>query len=415
MILHVDGDSFFAACEMSRHPHLWNQPVVVGQERGIAVAMSYEAKKLGITRAMPIFKVREMHQDVTVLSSHFDLYEMYSDKLFNILSEYFDEVEHYSIDECFARVRPEQCSEEYIRKVKTNVQKRLGITFSFGLAANKVLAKVASKFRKPDGLTIIMPGEENAYLENLSVGSIWGIGSRTAEKLRSMNIQTALDFKNYNERVVVDTFAEPIAHIQAELKGKSLSSIHTLHEDQKSLQATRSFTPATADVSFIYSELSRNVEEACERLRDADMYGKYISIFIKSKETKENPIRKYFSLSKELEFYTNNPIEILRTLHDEFPGLVNNNYVYKATGVTIHGLRHKESIPEDLLGGQNRSFERNSYTDAIDAINKRFGEHSIQMASSMKSITKRRGEAAARDEKDPYIWNLPLPYLGTVS
>jgi nucleotidyltransferase/DNA polymerase involved in DNA repair len=399
---------------MSRHPHLWGKAVVVGQERGIATAMSQAAKKLGITRAMPIFKIREMFKDVVVLSGHYDLYEMYSDKLFNILSEYFDEVEHYSIDECFAKARPAQCTEAYIRTVKDTVQSRLGITFSFGVAANKVLAKVASKSRKPDGLTIIYPGQEDEYLHTLSVGSVWGIGYRTAEKLRNMNIQTALDFKNYNEREVITLFAEPIARIQAELKGKSLSYIHTDHEDQKSIQATRSFSPATRNVSFLYSELSRNIEEACERLRATDMYGKYISIFIKTKETEYNRLRKYVSLSKELEFYTNSPIEILRALHDEFPDLIDPEHVYKATGVTIRGLRHKASIPEDLLGGQNRSFEAHSYTDAIDAIQKRFGDHSIQIASSMKSISKRREESNTRDIQDPYIWNLPLPYLGLI-
>jgi nucleotidyltransferase/DNA polymerase involved in DNA repair len=440
MILHVDGDSFFATCEMSRHPHLWGKAVVVGQERGIVTAMSAAAKKLGITRATPIFQIRKepLWKDVVILSGHYDLYEMYSDKLYNILCEYFDDVEHYSIDECFAKFEYRtgehapswlrrglaeglgevESIERFVREVKDNVQKRLGITFSFGLAANKVLAKAASKLRKPDGLSIIYPGQEDQYLKDLSVGSIWGIGSRNAEKLRSMNIQTALDFKNYNERVVIDTFAEPIAHIQAELKGKSLSSIHTHHEDQKSLQSTRSFAPATADVSFLHSELSRNIEEACERLRGTEMYAKHLSLFIKTKETETNRIRKYFSLSKELEFYTNSPVEILRAINDEFYGIIQPGYLYKATGVTLHGLRHKEFVPEDLLGGQDQSFDTNSYTDAIDSLQKRFsselGEHVIQVASSMRSISKRHGEDIKRDAKEPYIWNLPLPYLGLV-
>jgi DNA polymerase-4/DNA polymerase V len=420
MILHVDGDNFFASCEMSRFPHLWGKPVVVGQERGIACAMSIEAKKLGITRAMLIFKIRETYKDVVIMSSHFDLYEMYSNKLFNILSEYFDDVEHYSIDECFASASTDknginQCTEEYLRIVKKDVQKRLGITFSFGLAANKVLAKVASKHKKPDGLTIINSNDEDKYLESLSVGSLWGIGPRTAEKLRSMNIHTSLQFKNFDEGVVRDTFSDPVVHIHRELSCRASSQINTSHEDQKSIQSTRSFTPATTDFNYLHSELSQNIEDACERLRSTQMYGKFISVFIKTKITKSCPIVKYFSFSKELEFFSNNPVDILRAIRDDLPKIINPAYLYKATGVTINGLRHKEFIPDDLLGSQNQSFEINSYVDTIDAIQRRFGDQGIRVASSLQVFNKRRKEEQLRDTKDPYIWNLPLPYLGHVS
>jgi DNA polymerase-4/DNA polymerase V len=415
MIVHVDGDSFFAACEMSRHPHLWGKPVVVGQERGIACAMSPAAKKLGITRAMPIFQIREQFKDVVILSSHFDLYEMYSMKLFKVLSEYFDHVEHYSIDECFAEARPEQSTLQYISMVKDNVQRRLGITFSFGIASTKVLAKVASKHHKPDGLTIITPGTEDAYLKELSVGSLWGIGYRTAEKLRSMGIQTALEFKYRDAREVSATFAEPVARIHTELQGVSCGHINEGHEDQKSIQSTRSFSPATSNATYLHSELSRNIEEVCERLRSQELYAKFVSLFIKTKVTPDNPVKKYFSLSKELEFFTNNPIEILRAIQTEFPEIIDRRYTYKATGVTLHGLRHKEFVPDDLLGAQNQSFEINAYVNTIDAIHKRFGDQYIKVASSLQAFERRHREAQVRDSKEPYIWNLPLPYLGRVS
>ncbi len=441
MILHVDGDSFFAACEVSRHPELWGKPVVVGEERGIATAMSYEAKKLGITRATPIFKIKKdpAWKHVTVLSGHYDLYEMYSDKLYNMLCDYCDEVEHYSIDECFAKVTPgnirkliadkdknisessnssyisHQDYEFFLQKLKSIIQSKLGITFSFGIAVNKVLAKVASKFNKPNGATVIEKGSEDRFLQDLPIGSIWGIGYRTAEKLRNMGIQTALLFKNFSEKVIIDTFAEPITRIQSQLKGRAVSHIHTEHEDQKSLQSTRSFAPASNDVSFLYSELSRNVEEACERLRESEMYGKHISIFIKTKETEKNRLKKYFSLSKELPYYTNSPIDILKMLKIDFRGLVSPDYTYKSTGITIHGLRHKNDIPEDFLGEQNAVFDKNAFTDAIDALQKRFGNKTIQLGSSLISINKRRREAAVRNKKDHYIYNLPLPYLGRVS
>nr|MBP6060551.1 hypothetical protein [Candidatus Paceibacterota bacterium] len=106
LYLHADGDSFFVACEVSVRPELKGQPVIVGADRGIAVAMSAEAKKLGVTRGMPVFKIKKLFPQVIILSHNFALYEEISNKLYQILSSYFLEVEVYSIDECFALVQP---------------------------------------------------------------------------------------------------------------------------------------------------------------------------------------------------------------------------------------------------------------------------------------------------------------------
>src|SRR5690349_5632731 len=103
-ILHIDGDGFFAYCEIARFPHLRGKPVVVGEDRGIACAMTYEAKRLGITRGMPIFKIRKEFPQVTILSSHFELYEHYARMLFGLLEPQVAVLERYSIDECFALV-----------------------------------------------------------------------------------------------------------------------------------------------------------------------------------------------------------------------------------------------------------------------------------------------------------------------
>lgn len=103
-ILHVDGDNFFVACEVARFPHLKGKPVIVGEERGIASAMSYEAKKLGVHRGMPVFEIRKQFPQVIILPSHFELYEQYALKLYQVLCKYSDTVERYSIDECFALI-----------------------------------------------------------------------------------------------------------------------------------------------------------------------------------------------------------------------------------------------------------------------------------------------------------------------
>src|SRR5674476_93267 len=108
LFLHVDGDSFFVSCEVSQHREYRGLPVIVGEDRGIAVAMSYEAKKLGVTRGMPIFRIKKLYPEVVILSHHFDLYHDISNKMHQILESYCQTIEVYSIDECFAVVEPSE-------------------------------------------------------------------------------------------------------------------------------------------------------------------------------------------------------------------------------------------------------------------------------------------------------------------
>src|SRR3989338_4435653 len=108
LFLHADGDSFFVACELSVHPELKGLPVIVGGDRGIAVAMSPGAKKLGVTRGMPVFRIKKLFPQVIILSHHFDLYHDISERMHQILSSYFTHIEQYSIEECFALAEPSE-------------------------------------------------------------------------------------------------------------------------------------------------------------------------------------------------------------------------------------------------------------------------------------------------------------------
>lgn len=417
-ILHVDGDGFFAACEVARRPDLRGKPVVVGQDRGIACAMTYEAKHLGITRATPIFEIRKKFPEVVILPTHFELYEAYSEKLYRVLCSHLKTVEWYSIDECFA-VMPKSMMKRHgswqaaIQMIKDDVQSQLGITFSFGLADTKVLAKVASKMEKPDGCTVLdEPGRE-AALQALAIEGVWGIGWKTSEKLRKKGIQSALDFVRRPEEYIQAWFAEPIQVIWHELRGKRISEIHTGHGDKKSLQATRSFSPASDDAQFVWSELSRNVEIACRRLRDQGLVTRSFSVFVKSKSITRRTTGESFNLP----FYTQNPSDMLGSVRAVYQDLMrlHPGMRYRATGVSVYGLVRKESLPPDLFGDQEEKFQHDGYLGAVDGIQDKFGHGSISLGSSMKSLARRKLERAGYARTDSYVWNLPLPYLGEVS
>src|SRR5262245_61137095 len=159
-ILHIDGDAFFASCEQSRDPNLRGKPVITGKERGIVASMSYEAKARGVTRAMRLADVRRICPDAIMLPSDYETYSLLSKRLFAIVRRYTPDVEEYSIDECFADLtglrRPLKM--KYItmaQRIKQDLDAELGFTFSVGLAPTKVIAKIASKWKKPSGLTAV--------------------------------------------------------------------------------------------------------------------------------------------------------------------------------------------------------------------------------------------------------------------
>lgn len=414
MILHVDGDGFFASCEVARLPHLKGKPVVVGGDRGIACAMTYEAKALGIHRAMPIFKIKREFPQVTIVNAHFELYHMYSEKLYSVMKRFTSRVEHYSIDECFAEFTEEDMEkygswENMLQTIKRAVQIDLGITFSFGLASTKVLAKVASKLEKPDGCTVLLDDQVSETLKRIPIGNIWGIGWRLGEQFRNRGWQYAYDFARTND-FDIKKYAKPIQEMWNELNCRSVMPVRVggRHEMQKSFQAVRTFSHATSDIAFMRSELSRNIEIICMRLRESGQYAGAASIFWK------HGLRDYTSSSMRFPKHTNNPSDMLAYLEKEIAGLHEQGIVYRATGITVMELREDKDLQFDLFGSQEKVLQKNEILHAVDQIRARFGTGAINLAASLGSVSWRKVERDEQTSRDAYIWNLPLPYMGEV-
>src|SRR4030095_1807820 len=152
-ILHIDGDAFFASCEQSRRPQLQGRPVVTGEERGIAGSMRCEATARGVTRGMRLAEIKKRCPEVVILPSDYETYSLLSKRFFTIVRRYTPEVEEYSIDECFCALtglrRPLRMSYLQIaERIKHTLDTELGFTFSVGLAPNKVVAQIASKWQR---------------------------------------------------------------------------------------------------------------------------------------------------------------------------------------------------------------------------------------------------------------------------
>lgn len=398
VILHMDGDAFFVTCEVAKNPLLKGKPVVTGQERGIVSAFSYEAKALGITRAMSIYSVRKNFPEVVVLSGDYKLYAMYSKKMFDVVRRYADDVEEYSIDECFADLtgldKPLKMSYlEIAQRIKREVNEELGLSVTVGLAPNKVLAKVASKWVKPNGLTVITKETIRDFLAKFLIEKVWGIGPKTVENLHKKGIIYASDFIDKDERWILSNFSKPYHDIWLELHGKTVMGLHReLKMEYSSIQKTQTFHPATNDRDFLLCELSTHIEDACDKARHYGLIPKSISFFLKKQNL------EYEHFSHILPQATNTPETIISFVEDNFSNIYKTGVLYRATGVTLLNFSQDEVVQLQLFsdsGEINKADKFKSIHKELDKLDQKFGKRVVQLASTKKDKNKN-----LRDKED---------------
>ena len=191
-------DCFYAAVEMRERPELAGQPVAVGggSRRGVVTTCNYEARKFGVHSAMPGFMARERCPKLVFLPVRFDLYRAESAKIRKILYEYTPLVEPLSLDEAYLDVTDlNRYAWDVAKEIRKKIFDETGLTASAGIAPNKMLAKIASDWRKPNGQFAITPDQVEAFMQDLPVRKIWGVGPKSAEKFASQGIQTCGDLQ----------------------------------------------------------------------------------------------------------------------------------------------------------------------------------------------------------------------------
>lgn len=422
-IVHIDGDSFFASCEQALHSEYRGKPLVVGGERGIATAMSKEAKELGITRGMRNFEIKRQHPQCIIVPSDYESYSLFSMRMFAIVRRYTPTVEEYSIDECFADItglrRPLQKTyEEIAMSIKTDLDRELGMTFSAGLAPSKVVAKVATGWRKPNGFTAIQAKYIHHALKHLKPGDIWGIGPQTASRLEKLGIKTALDFAKQPEEWVNDNFSKPQIEIWQELSGQSVLPVETEKSTPKSINKSKTFTPPSRNRDYVFSQLSKNIENACIRARRHGLVSDTVTVFLKTQDFTTRGEKLTFSLP------TQAAQEIIAAVKPSFATLFQPNTLYRSTGVRLSNLRPQSSTQRDLFNNHQRVERHTSISDVMDRIDQKYGKHTIYLGSSMQAITggNYQGERAktAKRKRDLLRGEtarrrIAIPYMGKVS
>jgi DNA polymerase IV len=384
-ILHADADSFFTSCEQALNPALKGKPIVTGEERGIAACVSYEAKKLGVRRGMRIGEIKRTFPEVKVLPSDYESYSLFSVRMFDILRSFSPAVEEYSIDEGFVDItglrRPYHCSYEKIGfMVKEKIKRELGITVSIGISLTKVLSKIASKLKKPDGLVAIPGRKIHVYLENLPVSRVWGIGPNTSSYLEKLGVVKALEFAGKSEVFIKKHFSKPFFEIWQELNGISVYPVKAESKNEyKSISKAKTFTPPASDELFIYGQLSKNLEDACAKARRYGLFSSKIIIFLRSQDFNDEAVM--LKLSRPSAY----PLEILPVVKKGFYLLYKKYRLYRQTGIVLASLAARESLQLTLFDNSLRVEKATKLYNAMDELFKKFGKHVVMHGSTFSS------------------------------
>jgi DNA polymerase-4 len=371
-ILHADLDSFFASVEQRDAPHLQGKPVIVGG--GVVLAASYEAKAFGIRSAMGGRQARALCPHAIVVQPHFDAYVEASRAVFEIFDDTTPLVEGLSIDEAFLDVGGlRRVSGEPVaiaKKLRARVLADVGLAITVGVARTKFLAKVASAIAKPDGLLVVPPGEELAFLHPLPVQRLWGVGAKTAEKLHARGIRTVADVAQVPETALAAILGPHAGHhlhalahnrdprpVVVGRRRKSIGSQHALGRGARS----------AAELDAILVEL---VDRVTRRLRKAERTGRTVMLRLRFDDFTRA------TRSHTLEEPTDNTTTILRALRAV---LAETMPLIEMRGITLLGIsvanldddsEHQLALPFD-------AYANGALDAALDRVRERFGSDAV--------------------------------------
>ncbi|MGE0449433.1 MAG: DNA polymerase IV [Vicinamibacterales bacterium] len=286
-IIHVDMDAFYASVEQRDDPALRGRPVAVGGQpdrRGVVAAASYEARAFGVRSAMSMAAAVRACPQLIIVRPDFARYKQTSDRVFGIFREVTPLVEPLSLDEAYLDVTENAWGEplagRVARGLKARIVEQTGLTASAGVAPNKFLAKIASGWKKPDGLTIISPDRVEPFLQQLPVDALWGVGPVTARKLRAEGIHRLVDVRSIPfDRLqrVVGSFADALRRLAHGVDERPVVA----HRSAKSSGSERTYAEDLRDTELIRSEVARMAAQAVAWLERRSILARTITLKVR--------------------------------------------------------------------------------------------------------------------------------------
>lgn len=302
-IIHIDMDAFYASVEQRDNPSLKGKPIAVGHsgERGVVAAASYEARKFGVRSAMPSIKAARLCPELIFVKGRMDVYQAVSAEIHNIFHLYTDIIEPISLDEAFLDVTDNKMgiplAVDIARDIKNRIKNEIGLTASAGVSYNKFLAKIASDYRKPDGLCTIHPSQALEFIAKLPIESFWGVGNVTAKRMHQIGIHNGMDLRNSPFETLVREFGKAGQLYYNFARGIDNRKVEAVHI-RKSVGCERTLEHDITSNSAIIIELYHTAVELVNRIEKADFHGNTLSIKIKFNDFSQ--ITRCITQSKEL-------------------------------------------------------------------------------------------------------------------
>jgi DNA polymerase-4 len=375
-ILHVDLDAFFAAVEQRDRPELRGKPVVVGvggpTERGVVSAASYEARRYGIRSAMPLRTAAALGPDVVFVPVDGRKYGRVSREVMEILRRYTPAVEQISIDEAFLDVAGSEAllgsPIEIAHSIKATVKAELDLVVSVGVATSKLVAKVASDLKKPDGLVVVEPGTEADFLAPLPISRLWGVGARTAAALADFGVSTIGDLAALPDDLLARRFGKQGPVLAQRARGIDVSRVSSA-DPARSVSHEHTFDIDTSDPEVLERTLLALSEGVAGRLRRGGVKAQTIAVKVRDQSfTTVSRQRTLADPTDDTEFIFQMALELARP---QFKGIK-----VRLLGVGASHLERGEQLP--LFGEADA--RRRRVTEAADEIRKRYGSKAIRRA-----------------------------------
>ena len=267
-IIHVDMDCFYAAIEERDNPELRGRPLAVAgsTRRGVLTTANYEARKFGCRSAMPVFKALELCPQLTLVPVRFDRYRAVSASIRAIFGRFTSLIEPLSLDEAYLDVSHLQTGTATVaREIRAQIREETGLTASAGISSNKLIAKIASDWNKPDGQFEVKPEEIPAFIAALPVGRLWGVGGKMREKLASLGVETCADLQKFDQIELSRRFGKwgiELWHLCRGIDDRPVTPDRT----RKSISSETTFSDNIAQLPELSAPMRGMIDELAEEI-----------------------------------------------------------------------------------------------------------------------------------------------------
>ena len=388
-ILHIDVNNAFLSwtaldkLENGYEIDIRTIPAVIGGDEekrsGIVLAKSNKAKEFGIVTGETLYSARKKCPGIQVFQGSYKRYSEYSDKLYKLLLEYTDKIERYSVDECFLDMTEYLMNDTLLNKakeIKERVKKELNFTVNIGVANNKLLAKMASDFTKPDRIHTLYKEEIETKMWNLPVQELFMLGRKTVPKLYNMRIKTIGDLARADKDKLIKTFGKHGLTMWEYANGIDNSEVNYQYEQPKSVGNSITLPRDLNNIEKIAEIVLMLTEQVTYRLRKYDLLAKVVNVQLRTSEFKD------YSHQKKLDTPMNSTKEIYIKAKELLEEMYNGENI-RLVGVKVDKLIGKNELQLSLFDNEVTNKKQEKLDNAIDMLKEKYGYKSIERGSTL--------------------------------